>query len=115
MNSFVFFAVGVAALGGLFLGYDTGVISGAVLFIKDYAPTIFKFAGIAATGPAILAGAGLTLVMWFFHVLAIFLLDRVGRRPLLLVGVAAPKWLAWSSWGRPSSFRDWQVSKVTLP
>jgi len=53
-----------------------------------YAPTIFKFAGISATGPAILAGAGLTMVMWLFHVLAIFLLDRVGRRPLLLVGVA---------------------------
>jgi SP family galactose:H+ symporter-like MFS transporter len=53
-----------------------------------YAPTIFKFAGITATGPAILAGAALTMVMWVFHVLAIFLLDRVGRRPLLLVGLA---------------------------
>ena len=53
-----------------------------------YAPTIFKFAGISATGPAILAGAALTMVMWVFHVLAIFLLDRVGRRPLLLAGVA---------------------------
>jgi len=53
-----------------------------------YAPTIFKFAGITAEGPAILAGAGLTMVMWLFHVLAIFLMDRVGRRPLLLVGVA---------------------------
>ncbi|MFZ0552726.1 MAG: sugar porter family MFS transporter [Steroidobacteraceae bacterium] len=54
-----------------------------------YAATIFKFAGIQATGPAILAGAGLALVMWCFHVLAIFLMDRVGRRPLLLVGVAS--------------------------
>ncbi|MEO8224236.1 MAG: MFS transporter, partial [Gammaproteobacteria bacterium] len=53
-----------------------------------YAPTIFRFAGIAATGPAILAGAGLATVMWCFHVLAIFLLDRIGRRPLLLIGVA---------------------------
>ncbi|MFY9936972.1 MAG: sugar porter family MFS transporter [Silvibacterium sp.] len=53
-----------------------------------YAPTIFKFAGIQATGPAILAGAGLAMVMWCFHILSIFLLDRVGRRPLLLVGVA---------------------------
>ena len=53
-----------------------------------YAPSIFKFAGITAAGPAILAGAALTMVMWVFHVLAIFLLDRVGRRPLLLVGVA---------------------------
>jgi SP family galactose:H+ symporter-like MFS transporter len=53
-----------------------------------YAPTIFKFAGISAAGPAILAGAGLAAVMWCFHVLAIFLLDRIGRRPLLLTGVA---------------------------
>jgi len=53
-----------------------------------YSPTIFKFAGIQAAGPAILAGAGLAMVMWCFHVLAIFLMDRVGRRPLLLVGVA---------------------------
>jgi len=53
-----------------------------------YAPTIFKFAGISAAGPAILAGAGLAAVMWGFHVVAIFLLDRIGRRPLLLTGVA---------------------------
>jgi sugar porter (SP) family MFS transporter len=53
-----------------------------------YAPTIFKFAGIEATGPAILAGAGLAMLMWCFHILSIFLLDRVGRRPLLLIGVA---------------------------
>lgn len=53
-----------------------------------YSPTIFKFAGINGAGPAILAGAGLTGLMWCFHVLAIFLIDRVGRRPLLLTGVA---------------------------
>lgn len=52
-----------------------------------YSPTIFKFAGINATGPAILAGAALAGIMWCFHVMAIFLLDRVGRRPLLLTGV----------------------------
>jgi hypothetical protein len=51
-------------------------------------PTIFKFAGITAAGPAILAGAALTMVIWFFHVLAIFLMDRVAGRPLLLAGVA---------------------------
>ncbi|MDQ6812864.1 MAG: sugar porter family MFS transporter [Bacteroidota bacterium] len=53
-----------------------------------YSPTIFKFAGINAAGPAILAGAALTGLMWCFHVLAIFMIDRVGRRPLLLTGVA---------------------------
>lgn len=54
---------------------------------RRYAPTIFKFAGISAAGPAILAGAGLTMVMWLFHVLAIFLLD---------VSVGGPCY--WSAW-----------------
>jgi sugar porter (SP) family MFS transporter len=53
-----------------------------------YSPTIFKFAGIQGAGPAILAGAGLAMVMWCLHVVSIFLLDRIGRRPLLLIGVA---------------------------
>ena len=30
----------------------------------------------------------MAMVMWCFHVLAIFMLDRIGRRPLLLAGVA---------------------------
>jgi len=53
-----------------------------------YAPTIFGFAGFETTGSAILAGAGLGMLMLFMHVLAIYLMDRVGRRPLLLIGVA---------------------------
>jgi sugar porter (SP) family MFS transporter len=56
--------------------------------VMYYSPTIFKFAGIQTAGIEILAGAGLTAVMWCFHVVAIFMLDRVGRRPLLLTGVA---------------------------
>jgi sugar porter (SP) family MFS transporter len=53
-----------------------------------YAPTIFTFAGFTSSGASILGAVGLGVVMLCFHVLAIFLLDRVGRRPLLLVGIA---------------------------
>lgn len=53
-----------------------------------YAPTIFKFAGFQSASASILAAVGLGVVMLCSHVAAIFLLDRVGRRPLLLVGIA---------------------------
>jgi sugar porter (SP) family MFS transporter len=56
--------------------------------VMYYSPTIFQFAGIKGVGSAILAGAGLATVMWCVYALAIVLLDRVGRRPLLLVGIA---------------------------
>jgi MFS transporter, SP family, galactose:H+ symporter len=69
--------VAIAALGGLLFGYDTGVISGALLFIRtefDLSPTMQGVvAGIALIGAA--AGAAF----------AGSLSDRFGRR-LVLVG-----------------------------
>ncbi len=53
-----------------------------------YAPTILEFAGFKTAGFSILATAGVGVVNVGFTVLAIRLMDRVGRRPLLLVGVA---------------------------
>jgi sugar porter (SP) family MFS transporter len=69
--------VGIAALGGLLFGYDTGVISGALLFIRtefDLSPTMQGLvAGIALIGAA--AGAAF----------AGSLSDRFGRRLVLMV------------------------------
>jgi SP family galactose:H+ symporter-like MFS transporter len=53
-----------------------------------YAPTIFQFAGITSASSAILATVGVGVVNVIFTVVAIALLDRVGRRPLLLIGLA---------------------------
>ncbi len=68
----------VTALGGLLFGYDTGVVSGALLFLKDDFPgissvqkelvTSFLLAGAAAGA----IGAGRVA-------------DRIGRRPTILI------------------------------
>lgn len=53
-----------------------------------YAPTIFEFAGITSASSAILATVAVGIVNVVMTVVAIALLDRVGRRPLLLIGLA---------------------------
>ncbi len=66
----------VAALGGLLFGYDTGVISGALLFIRqvmELSPTMQGLVvAIALAGAA--AGAAV----------AGYISDRAGRRPVIL-------------------------------
>ncbi len=67
----------IAALGGLLFGYDTGVISGALLFIRE------DFA-LSSTMQGVVAGialAGATIGAMFAGSLS----DRFGRRPVILV------------------------------
>jgi MFS transporter, SP family, galactose:H+ symporter len=53
-----------------------------------YAPAIIQKAGISSASGAILATAGIGLVNVIMTVVSMWLIDRVGRRPLLLVGIA---------------------------
>ncbi len=53
-----------------------------------YAPTIIQSAGIPSASGAILATAGIGLVNVLMTVVSMWLIDRAGRRPLLLTGIA---------------------------
>lgn len=53
-----------------------------------YAPTILQSAGISSASGAILATAGIGVVNVIMTVVSMWLVDRMGRRPLLLTGTA---------------------------
>jgi MFS family permease len=76
MKMSFYLIAGVAALGGLLFGYDTGVISGALLFIRDAMSLSATMQGIVVA--IVLAGAVIGSAA------AGSLSDRFGRRPVIL-------------------------------
>ncbi|XP_021718474.1 probable polyol transporter 3 [Chenopodium quinoa] len=72
-----------AAIGIHFFEHATGIE--AVIL---YSPRIFKAVGITSKNKLLLANVGLGVVKTLFILVATFLLDKVGRRPLLLTSTA---------------------------
>jgi SP family galactose:H+ symporter-like MFS transporter len=52
-----------------------------------YGPTIFKFAGLSSSSVAILASVGVGIINVVMTVVSLQLIDRIGRRPLLLISL----------------------------
>ena len=76
----------IALMVGLGLAVFQEIVgTGAISY---YAPTIFRYAGFQAVSVDILATSLIGVVSTIGKLLAIFLLDRLGRRPLLLSGLS---------------------------
>ncbi|NQY35865.1 MAG: sugar porter family MFS transporter [Alteromonadaceae bacterium] len=54
-------------------------------FIIYFAPRVFELAGLDSSS-ALLSSAGIGLTNLIFTMLGVYLIDRVGRRPLMLIG-----------------------------
>lgn len=72
----------VAGIGIMFAQICTGINT-----IIYYAPTIFKIAGFDSNLNAIYATTGIGVVNFLMTIVAIFLTDRAGRKPLLYIGL----------------------------
>ncbi len=72
------------AAGLAFIQQITGINT-----IIYYAPTIFKMAGYHSASAAILTSVGVGVVFVLFTIVALFLIDTLGRRPLLFIGLTA--------------------------
>src|SRR5664279_4359490 len=77
---FIYVAVATAALGGLLFGYDTGVISGAILFITKQFSLSATMEEIVVSSVLVGAAVGAAL--------GGALTDRFGRRKLILLAGA---------------------------
>lgn len=73
----------------LFLGAMLGFIQQVtgINTIIYYAPTIFQLAGFPDASSSILATVGIGIVNVLATIFAIFYIDKLGRRPLLLTGL----------------------------
>lgn len=73
---FVYVVAALSAVGGLLFGYDTGVVSGAMILMRDYFNLNSTMQGVVVSVTIITA--------WFFCLLAGQLADRYGRKIVII-------------------------------
>ncbi|MBX0296888.1 sugar porter family MFS transporter [Haloarcula nitratireducens] len=81
IGRFVVVAAGLAALSGLLFGFDTGVISGALLYINESFPVLAESSflqGVVVSGSMFGAAIGAATGGW--------LADAIGRKRLIFAG-----------------------------
>ena len=93
---FIYVVSLLSAIGGFLFGYDTGVVSGAMVFIKDQykLDSVWQELIVSAT----------IFTAWIFSMIAGYVTDKWGRKPVILfaslvftVG-SVLLGLAWSKW-----------------
>ncbi|MCR9212822.1 MAG: sugar porter family MFS transporter [Proteobacteria bacterium] len=74
----------------LYLGVGLGILQRitGISIAFFYGPTIFEFAGMEAISLDIVAGLGVGIALVVGQVASVFVVDKLGRRPLLLIGYA---------------------------
>eukprot|EP00127_Corallochytrium_limacisporum_P004729 Clim_evm83s172 gene=Clim_evmTU83s172 len=71
----------IASMGGFLFGYDTGVVSGAIVLIAKDLELSSIMQGIVV--------AGAVLGAWFGSYIGSYLSDRTGRRPTIIISAIA--------------------------
>src|SRR6266487_4187804 len=77
-NCFIYWVALLSAIGGFLFGYDTGIVSGAMVFIKDD----FK---LDETWQELIVSITV-LGAWIFSLVSGYLTDRFGRKTVVLLG-----------------------------
>ncbi|GIY30428.1 proton myo-inositol cotransporter [Caerostris extrusa] len=74
---FMYLVAGLSAIGGLLFGYDTGVVSGAMLLMRDYFHLDNTMQGVVVSVTIITA--------WLFCLMAGQAADKFGRKIVIVI------------------------------